>query len=274
MPTIRVSAISSWNDCPRRGAVSAFRSEIQEQGYVLRDYRRLVSGAIGTSVHSGMALFMRDKIIEKETSLPEMQDISIETFKTEIEDGVDFDTTTNSINTGERQILNISEEYYRSVAPKIKPVLTEEKLSGDAPGGITVTGHPDILESDSVHDLKTSKKGNVYHGQLGGYSLLVKESDYEIKPIKGVIDWIPRSSIKKPQKEAVSYVYDIALCERESINTIKTITKQWEEFKEKGSPDAFPVNIMSMLCSEKYCTAFGTDFCPISKTFTKTGEEE
>jgi hypothetical protein len=200
------------------------------------------------------------------------QEIGITKYREESASGAEFDQKTDSNNTAETQIKNITGAYYHGVAPHIEPVEIERAYDAPVKPGFTLSGHPDLITRTSIRDLKTSKGGQTYQAQLGGYALL-RGANSEIEPETLIIDWIPRVSIKKPQPEPISYEYPAELCRREAQAVIAQV--QWQviqfqrllESAEKFAPAAFPVNPSSMLCSRKYCTAYGTDYCPISKTF-------
>lgn len=276
-PTVHVSSLAGWHDCPRRSATRTFRDQIIAAGYALRDRGQIVSAAIGTGVHAGARHILTERLETRTARLEDAIGQAIGAYHESTSDGCDFDTTSDGHNTAEQQIARMTRAYYHGIAPNINPVAIERRLTADAPGGLTVTGQPDVTECSAVRDLKTGKNGQSYHAQLGGYSLLTKAADRaaeasgephrESRPDTAVIDWLPRVSIKKTQPEPVAYTYPAALCETEAKAVLTEVARQWGAFARIHEPSAFPANSMSILCSPKYCTAYGTDWCPVSKTY-------
>ena len=267
-PLIRVSSLAGWTDCPRRSAARTFRDRLEADGYVLRDRANIVSASVGTGLHAGVAHALREKIEERVAKLARMVEISIETYRADTAEGVDYDSTTDSANTAERQLGAMNQSYYADVLPVVEPVTVETRMEARTAAGFTVSGQPDMLDAAAaVHDLKSGKAGDTYQAQLGGYLLLAKANG-QPAPVDAVIDWVPRSRLSKPQPVAVSYRYPAAMCEAEAKAVLNQITHQWTDYKAKQDPAAFPCNPMSMLCGPKYCAAYGSEWCVVSKTFT------
>ena len=205
---LRVSSLSGWNDCPRRASTRVVYDLIKQAGFELRSAVKSVSSAIGTGVHAGAAHVMKEKIDDRTPKLSDAVEIGINKFREEAADGIEFDTKTDSNNTGEIQIKNIETAFYHGVAPQIKPIEIEKSYEAPIKPGFYLTGHPDIIEPTRIRDLKTGRDGQTYQAQLGGYALL-RQAHSEIVPISLVIDWIPRVSIKKPQPAPISYEYPV-----------------------------------------------------------------
>jgi hypothetical protein len=270
MPEIilRTSYLAGWTDCPRRNAAKAFRKIIADARYVLPETKRIVSSAVGTGVHAGAKHILSEKKESRTARISDAIEQSIEAFREETADGVDYDKITASRNDAEKQLKRMTETYNTVVAPRIIPIDIEHRIEGVAPQEITLTGQPDVFESASVRDLKTGRSGQKYHAQLGGYSLLAKANGITTPKI-AVVDWLPRTSMTKSQVPPISFTYDVAVCEAEAKAVLKEVTREISEFIASGNPAVFPTNTNSILCSETYCSAFGTDFCPISKTIVK-----
>jgi hypothetical protein len=124
------------------------------------------------------------------------------------------------------------------------------------------------VEASAIRDLKTSRSGDKYHSQGGGYIMLEKANGVNT-PTEFVVDWLPRKTINKPYPMPVEYRYSAALCELEARAVVSEVMRQLTRYQEAdGDPSVVPNNTSSMLCSPKYCRAYGTDVCPVSKTFT------
>ena len=265
MITVRASSLPKWADCPRRSAANIFNKELRELGYDFRSHGKFVSGILGTAVHAGASHTLKNKMVEKDTPLNEAIEISIETYKKKSVDGIDYDDITNTRNTAEKQITNISTVFHTQIAPSLHPLAVEQEMKAKLSDTMIVSGHADDIEEDSVHDTKTGASGQTYQAQGGCYSLSAKANQIAV-PKEFVVDHIPRTSLRKPQPDAVQYRYDIGLCEQEAKSVLNEIKRTWMLFDEHHDPAVFMANLSSMLCSPKYCAAFGTDWCPLSKT--------
>ena len=264
-PIIRVSSLSGWQDCPRRNAARTFNTLLAEQGYEFIERVNNVASSFGTGLHSGQELVLQGKIDGKIPSLDDMIEASCESFRTQTRDGVEYDNTTTSLDVADKQTANICRAWYYGVLPKVNPVMVEGEIIEPVPGGLVLSGHPDVVESDTIRDLKTGKSGNTYHAQLGGYSLLAKARGIAI-PEWSVVDWIPRSTLKNEQPEPVEYRYPAALCEQEAQSALAELARQYKKYIKTQNPGVFVCNTMSRMCSSRYCEAYGTDWCLVSQT--------
>ncbi len=257
--TIRASSLSSYSDCPRRSAARMFKRGLIDSGYEFRQTEPGIGAVIGTSVHEGVRY-----IHETTDTLPNIIEIGIEKFRSQIENGILYDDTSPGPNIAEKQIQQISKAYFYIVAPKTNPVYVEHELSAAMSGNVRLTGHPDNIETDTIRDLKTGTKAGKNYGQMGGYSLLAGANNIICGSPQLIIDWIPRVSKNKPSAEPVEIHYDLVLCEDEAWLIMCNIINNYKSFLESGDIKSFPANYMSNMCSAKYCIAHGTDFCPLS----------
>lgn len=264
---LRVSTLAHWTDCPRRGAANAFRELITDAGFHLNDRRHTVSAAIGTGVHAGAAHTLKEKREARKVKLKVAIEIGIEKYRSETADGVEYDDLSGNRNIAEKQVKIITEIFHNQVAPGIEPVEIECPMDGKiALDGLTILliGHPDVMETDSIHDLKTSKNVKGYSAQLGGYKMLSKANKAG-KHNRLIIDWIPRVPVSKPHPGALAIDMAPEICVNEANSVILSIKEQVSNFILLPVPMCFPANPCSNLCSERYCTAWGTDFCKVSK---------
>lgn len=267
MINIRASQTSGWNDCPRRGAARAYKDIIEKAGFEVdgkANYVRGVASSLGTAVHVGAAHALRKKIDGESVSLDDMIDVSNADFDEAVCNGLSFDSITGKPSVAKIQIERLLKVYFNAILPNINPIMTEQFIQAELKGGHLLTAHPDVLEINSVHDLKTGKEPYEYHAQLGSYSLLAKANNICI-PEKLIIDWIQRTAISKTYIEPKSIVFNVEICEAEAKSTIKSIISQVKEFQDTGDPVAFPANCMSNLCSVNYCPCIGTDFCKLKE---------
>ena len=80
-------------------------------------------------------------------------------------------------------------------------------------------------------------------------------------------DFIRRSSLKNPPPEPTSLASAVAAAEQEAREILRDIERSLAEFERRLAtydlpPEgAFLANPQSMLCSDRYCSAWGTKFC-------------
>src|SRR5262249_45279138 len=131
-------------------------------------------------------------------------------------------------------------------------------------------------------DLKTGTRGpGTFQSQVGGYSMLARSHKIEIAEAR--IDYLKRVGIRSVPAAPVTRAIPIASAETAASNIIRRIADSLRIFRAgdperrilPGDPWAFSANPNSMLCSPKYCSAFGTEFCregSVDRQVT-TGEE-
>ena len=187
-------------------------------------------------------------------------------FDEEIAPGAIWDATTANRNAAQLQIRSLARAYYHGVAKHVDPLEVELYLEADAGDGFLLTGNIDLVTvQGSVRDLKTGAVDRDYFAQLGCYALLCR-SQVDPYDVTGIgIDWIKRTGHTKPQPPVIHKEYQLAACQRQAYDVVAAIKRDVNEFRASGNPAAFVCNTMSMMCGDKYCPAWGTDFCSITK---------
>lgn len=264
--TIRCSALSGWPDCPRRGAASLFRREIEEAGYRLATSPRGVGAAIGTSVHKGAETVLLEKA--KTGTLPPASvatDAAYYTIKDQLHDGVTYDSATYNPAQAEHQVLSMTNAYHQTIAPTIDACIIEERLEAEIGPNLILSGQPDLVarEPGVIRDLKTGQRPSSHAPQIGGYALLARSNNLEID--SGVIDFIQRVSPTKPQPDPVTTELPIARAETAASNIIRHIVTDLQTFRHgdserrimPGDAWSFMANPRSKLCSQKWCPCWG-----------------
>jgi hypothetical protein len=266
---IRSSSLPSYSDCPRRAASKAYKQQIETAGFTLRQLPSSIGAAIGTGVHRGASVKTTSIIYGESVSDRLCIDASIEEFRTLIVDGATMDNTTDSVNTGEKQIVQLVKSFIVQVAPDINPEFADQKYEPTLitiPGveineEITTSGSSDIETADGVIvDLKTGAKYQAHHAQMGDYALL-KDKHSTTKSTGARCIYLPRTSIKKTYPGPMVFDYDLQFCKSAAMAIIKQVAGDYAAWLRTLSPWAFPANPMSVLCSDKYCPAWGTEFC-------------
>jgi hypothetical protein len=244
------------------------KKQIITAGYILNIMPPSIGAAVGTGVHAAAAYQAKEKMAGRDSS--DGHELGIETYLKETTDGVIFDTTTTSNNDAFRQIQTLSASVKYEIIPNVSPVSVEPEGMSAAWEGIELCGRWDLEEPDGIDDYKSGKLRPA-HAQLGGYSLL-RKSHGKPRPERLTVFHLPRVSIKKTYPGSAKYNYSVDVCERAAFTTLQHIIRDIKNFQASQEPAAFQANPMSMLCSPKHCSAFGTDFCEITKG-TKSEKE-
>lgn len=239
--------------------------------------RRLQPGigaAVGTGVHAGACYQLEVKMKTGEIGdLKESIEVGIVTLRDETKDGTTYDATTGNMNDAERQIGILVNAYREQVAPGIMPAGLEIQRAASLNNIVEVSGRTDVetIEGD-LGDTKTGSRLQHYGAQLGGYSLL-RRSNGAAQPRLAFIDYLPRVPVKKAFPGACRFFYDVNTCESQAFGVIKGIVAAVKNFEKTGDPWAFGANPMSAMCSDKYCPAYGTQFCDLT-TVNKSVSQE
>jgi hypothetical protein len=268
-PTIiRAAALSGYPDCNRRGAARLFRPEIEAAGYRLRQTSRGVGSAIGTSVHVAAKVTLEEKA--KTGSLPPASvgtDAALDELHEQFSGGeILFDHSTTSRNEATRQVLTMSRTYRSIVAPRVEPILIEERLEAEVMPGVILSGAPDLVarEPGAIRDLKTgARRPTSVAPQIGAYSLLARTHQIDIQ--EASIDFVQRVRHTRPQPDPTSVSMQVALAETAATRILAHINDDLNTFRHgdhaknilPGDAWSFVANPSSTLCSEKYCPCWG-----------------
>lgn len=267
---IRPSSLTSWGDCPRRAAASLFKREIRDAGFDLNDSLNSIAAGVGTATHAGAAVILMEKM--GDASLPSGAltagvDAAIDSLVAQVRDGVVWDDTTPTKTIAERQIKRMTRAYFQYLAPIIEPIAVEERLEADAGDGFVVSGQSDAIarEPDAVRDLKTGVASRTHAPQLGAYAMLQASHGRIVK--SGKTDFIKRVHPDKDQPPPVTTEYPLDDIVQVARHRIERIKRELTEFRRRlddgdAAPEwSFDVNPMSMMCTAKFCSAYGTSFC-------------
>jgi hypothetical protein len=268
---IRCSALTWWPDCPRRGAARLFWREIQAAGFRLRSTPRGIGAAIGTATHHGVEYALSEKLHGALPPLSAVSDCARDALQTEFAGGeVVFDTISNTRAAAVAQTISMVKVYHRCTAPLITPTYIETRFEATISDAVVLSGQPDLVcvEPGQIDDLKTGARepGN-HNAQIGAYAMLARSNNIPIQ--LGVIDFVKRVPVGKVQPDPVRIAAPLAIAEQTAANVIRHVVDDLKVFREgdqrlglvPGDPAAFLANPNSILCSEKYCPAHGTDFC-------------
>jgi hypothetical protein len=268
---VRASSLSGYADCPRRAAARMLRREVEAFGFRLREPPRSIGAAVGTAVHAAAAVTLKEKAASG-TMPPadDARDAAVQSLReTTAAEGVMFDRDTPAIDAAETQALRMADAWRDHIAPQIEPVAVEERLEAEVAPGLVLSGQSDVIarEAGRVRDLKTGARRGHHRPQLGAYSLLARTHGVDVRA--AAEDFVARVAVAKPQPTPETHTHDVAGAEVAALAVLRRIDADIRTFRNgdpesgvmPGDPWAFLANPSSMLCSEKWCPAHGTEFC-------------
>lgn len=257
---IRASSLSGYADCPRRTAARILRSEIEDAGYSLRSTPKTIGGMVGTAMHAGTAHIMSEK---RKTGLMgntmEAEQVALEILETETVGDVLWDSHTENLDSAQKQALSMLQICRQEVLPHITPVEVEKRLEAKVREDVTLTGQVDVSSEHGIMDWKTGRIRRANGPQYGAYLLLARTHGMPGNDATEV--YIKRVKADKPQPLPEVHKYQAGIIENSAIAIIKHMTRDIDAFRAKGDHREFLANPSSMLCSDKYCPAWGTGFC-------------
>jgi len=270
-PTIvRASSLSGYADCHRRGAARIFREEIEAAGYTLRQPPQGIGATIGTAVHKAAAITLAEKA--KSGANPPLSvatDATHDSLKEGFKYGPMWDRMAQDENRAEHQAMSMTGAYHAGIVPTVEPIMSEQRLEATVGNGLTLSGQADQVcrEPGAIRDIKTGMRRGHHRIQISAYSLLARSHGIEID--HGIEDFVKRCGPRTPQAPAVSYSHDLGIGETAAMAVLGMIAADIKGFREgrpeqnlePGDPWNFPANANSVLCSEKYCPCFRTNFC-------------
>jgi hypothetical protein len=268
--TIRASSLPSYQDCARRAIIPILYRRIVDSGYVLRDTRPGVGQCIGTACHAAAySALDHKKHGTIGTSTDFHVDQAVSAYDTEIVDGIEWDAVTGNKNDAYKQIRTLVGSFCGEILPMVQPDGIEMAFEAvvpqsELPYEVYTSGHVDLDTVDwSVEDWKFGSVHRSHHAQMGDYSLLEKSARRTVSSV--VVTQFPRTRISKPYPGAQRHVLDISVCERAAKSVLNHMIHDIAEYERTGSPWSFGCNPGSMMCSDKYCRARGTEWCEITK---------
>lgn len=268
---VRASSLPQYADCPRRWAARTIAQELLEAGFkVVKQMKSSIGAKIGTATHAGAAYLIGEKITKGEIgNQSEAEHRSLEEFDQAMREGVIWDDTSPNVKDAQKQLVRMLKVFRYGIADDLQPFAVERRLEAAFDEDFIVSGQSDLqlINPNSIDDLKTGRHNTRHYAQIGTYSLLARTAYPDIRVDKLRVNFIPRVSLSKPQPEAIIEEYNQVVAENAAISTLEQIKHTIGEFRgriEKGDapPEhVFLANPSSMLCSEKFCPAWNTNFC-------------
>jgi hypothetical protein len=264
--TIRPSSLPSYQDCGRRTVARAMPWLARNAGFELRETPSPVGAAVGTACHASVAFSLTAKMsgVAEGDGLgnpTEAVQRGLQAFDEAVGQGVTWDDATSRVKDAHAQIQRMVLTYRTYLAPSIRPVAVEQRLVARIDERFVLSGQKDTRtrEPNRIRDLKTGTRQRVNVAQYGAYALIDKAHG---DPAEEVLeDYIPRVPLRKPQPGPQIVIVPAELAMRVAWSVIGRFAADVSKFLENGDPMTFPANPNSMLCTPKYCPAWGTKFC-------------
>lgn len=221
----------------------------------------MIGSAVGTAVHAGAAYTLQSKLTTGLLApVKDVQEVAVEALRTEIgKEEVSMDATTPNLSTAQLQVNRMALAYQLQVAPHVKPVFVEHQLEAPLGERFLVSGSADVGEDAALRDTKTGVSRRTHWPQFGTYSLLARAHNFRVESFTE--DFVRRGRISAAQPDATSHLYDVRVAEQMAQAIFREIEGKVLAFERSGDTWVFMPNPSSMLCTDKYCPAWGTKFC-------------
>jgi hypothetical protein len=242
-----------------------FFKEIQEYDFDLSPVNTSAGAAVGTAMHKALetAIVLRSRGL---SYVDEATMVAESSMAETIDAGIIWDDTTFDKATGVMQALRQAYSILDAM-PDLQEISIEGEFTADLGDDFILSGHIDIRgregELNTIQDFKSGVTERVNIPQYGGYSLLVRTAGYKVDLLREI--YAKRVGKTKAQPAPVIKNYEPAMAENFAWAVIKKIKSDMQNFRKSGSPWVWLPNPNSMMCSPKYCPAYGTKFCKCRK---------
>lgn len=267
---IRPSSLTTETDCARRWAAIHYAPQVMAAGFHLRERALLhVGAAVGSGVHAAAHFTLDAKRRTGELgNAREAEDRAEAEFLHRAEYGLNWDETTDRLPTAQEQMRRMTRAYRRYLAPDLVPIAVEQRLDVDVGDGWVLSGQADALAGDpdaDLRDLKTGVRRRPNGVQYASYHVIFTAHGF--RPHDIIEDFVQRVRLKNEQPPPVSQVVPLDQGMADAWQAIEDIKAGTATFDARvasgmGAPAAaFRANPQSQLCSDRWCPAWGTDFC-------------
>lgn len=272
--SIRASATNNWADCERRLVATAFPDLVMARGIELERRPTHIGAHVGTAAHASVASMWREVaasggdwpsyVMAFEVGVASLEN----TFAA---DGVVYDDTTKDRQEAIIATDKIVKAYRNHRSPAVVPLAFETLLEARIKRGWKLTGHVDLMSTDAVFvadteldDLKTGVSVPSPGPQLGSYDMLLEAVRTPVKSVR--MTFIRRVRRTAEQPPPLIVPMDRAIIRRQARFAIEEITTKVDALAKGADIFTAKANTNSRLCSAKFCSAFGTDWCPESRS--------
>ena len=262
MLVVRASITSGYTDCPRRAATQILAGQIAGP-FGLAPSRAHVGALAGTAVHAANNAALAEKVKTGALAPADAcDDAAVEALHTGLREAeaVTFDDDSPSMHAAEATVLRQVAMYRSAVAERIDPEAVEMRVEAETPErDIAISGQPDVLCRDgTLRDTKTGRR-RVNAAQYGTYSRLLRSNG---RPVLAIVeDHLERVHPSRPQPPLEQIPVDLDTAEAMSAAALARIIADLRAWSRLGTPEVFPANPLSNLCSPKFCRAWGSRWC-------------
>jgi hypothetical protein len=239
----------------RKKMDSEFRDAMEANGHShQRPYIQSIAAKMGTASHKGCEVSLLSIAGGSKYKLDDSLQASIENLR-EKKGEIEFDNYTSNLLKAERKVIENLKIFHGEKIETIDPMKVEKRYSKEIGEGFVLSAQLDVIEyNGNIVDHKFGKLSAAgYMSQLG--------VGFMVSP-DAVGDSARIIQIKNQNKiESVDCLINRKNATALAFQQLKKIIKQTKDYLKTGNPDSFEFNPGCMLCSEKYCSAFGTNFC-------------
>lgn len=258
--TIRASALSGYNDCARRASARMFPLALAEAGFTFLQNFRTIGAAIGHGAHAALQYTLQCKIDGDGQGHDDVAEgTALAALEADTADGVRYDDSVAiNLQQAQGQVIRTTRMLRAAVTPHIDPVEVEIEMVATY-RDMRIIGHMDVREPTSMGDLKTGKFERQNGPQYGAYAMLGESLGHEVSSFKEYyLKTVPIDKMAPPPK---IQQYDVVMAKEQAKQMLDYIIDDYQAFLLDGNHKHFRANPASLLCSPKYCPAFGTSYC-------------
>ena len=226
---------------------------------------------MGSGVHAAASYVLGEKRDRGTLGTErEAEERAVAEFEERAQYGLGWDETTDNVSTAKKQLARMTKSYRRFLAPSIEPLLIEQRLTGDLGDGWSMSGQLDTLNGDpdsALRDLKTGTRQRANGVQYGAYAMLFRGAGYSVSRLAE--DYLRRVRLDKEQPPPEEHPVDLVPAMHDAWALIEDIKRSTADFEARvANPNgrhpphtAFRANPASQMCADRWCTAWGTEFC-------------
>jgi hypothetical protein len=269
---IRPSMLSDYGDCGLRAVVRSYPWLFTAKGFTPRIMIRSVAAAVGTAVHKFVSHSLKTyQASGTEANVPESIEAAVNEYEVEckeLDPKLSIDDQTPKLSDGKIQVTKLSHLYQQHVGYKTLPEMVEERIEARLGEEAILSGQPDhTVKSRALIDIKTGSRHSIHQVQTSGYVALLEAHK---KPIRKVMEvFLRRMKVDKPLE--VPTISEYSADSKPALFKAQRLIADLKVFEATSNPMvSFPTNDRSILCSEKWCSAYKTDICSMWRA--KEGE--
>lgn len=273
MIRLRASSLSDFESCQRRAGARFLQASglDREFGVQLRRTKQHIGAVVGTGTHAGAAVLMQEFAETGQQGGDHRRKRAMDVAASSVTDQcrepsvMDETTPTNAAAVDAAQ--KITERIYLDVIPASKPLVIEKGYSATFRGlegedEFLVTGTVDLfLVTRDLVDFKTGRNRPKPLAQQGAYSLILRSNGRDVERASIMFGKRPKRGSPADKIEPINLPLSDA--ERHALSVSRIASRAISDLVSSGDPNVLPANPGCMLCSEKFCPAFNSDFCRV-----------